>query len=1801
MQDDLRKAVAAAATPSSHAVKDSSNQWPRSPLAFGPISEAHLRDDVIGEGSFLIDIDAVIRGASPPACYQGHTDYEEGLVSSNPLLHAAELDAHFAFLLCLSPEINPDRFRNRLRSFPGIARLSTIWLQPWNREAYFEVAEAVLVPDAAQGEFEDREALRVAAKVASQLPATILEFDGVCCSPLLFVTSLKLLHGALASRRAEFERHAQDLQVALQLLSGAESTAKDLALHHESIAERAHNEVGRQAELENDLRTLQTQLYKEQDVLVEFNRQLEPLEEELKTILEGLNGKIATQLSKLENAKAYIEVMTKAQILECQLVDHPPVQLSLTLMPMLIALHLPERWSEVVDFLGKEDCMKRLLALTPHDMTEDQLERINDHVTDILWGENLQNSPGGAFATACAGLIRALLAAGQMWQKLKSESCGLEELSTQVDVLRTQVQKAKNDAQGTETMVDALEDELRVRANSAKAARLELDESKIHMSGTEELTVLLRRESQRWNDRLQLVKGRLLKQLPGNLLLAAFLAHYAGALQKQDRDYLLARWRTICEEAGMRFDADLSMLELLRTLESERANAANAADIEACPNPCSAQICLLCGTPQFLSDPMDVGRPWLLNHLANFWNTSPTISTPSLQTQSSHYQEILRAAAKRHAPVIVDLVDSTLPGTLEQALSCEPPVSAALPEDLRIFFVSNSQPEEYLGVGATQQGATIVDFSVELSSPALRAQLLETILQTEAPELRSVLLESRSAVASAAATLHKLECSMLSLIAKHAEKIAGMSNKGDAGTMKNTIQKEQTETVGEGGSQNAKSSDILREVLQLQAKIEDCIAKQRVAVAEVKRSEEKAAQWEPLAKTAFAFYGALIDTRGWHSAYRCSWRRFNQWLSRALAESSAAAAAKKQQTEEARITSFRHSAASMFYSTMKHGFFPCHRLAFAFRMAVRLGEADGSLIEGEVDDLLSIFSKDIVRQFSGVSQASWSAGDPPAWFGDLDAWQRISKLAIERPPIRTVLHEMQRDDGSHWAWLAAARSGEWPSQSETNQTIYVPRLELPDIPRLVPDAVALSLLDEFFVTCALAPRLAIPALRRYVEQELGSLGGDLPPAAAFSEGLAAAEALRTASNSTIVLISEKTPSVELHSELLHWLETAAAAKGAIMSTFSSLQRNCAELAARELEQSLQVRPRWVFVPNISRKAGSIPSLLALARQIAEGIGGSQGALLVLGMPGVESSGAGPFPLPPGVLDSAPRVVIAPPLGLRAQLRDLIEHEADGDSNKEERYARLRPVSALHAGLLWIYCSLSRRALLNVQYCSGAGWAQPYAWNATDLLCTIRVLEDHSAHGLTESGKEQLATLAVLLGFGVHMEDETDRTALQAIIEDMASLHGPLEVWRRLLPPVAAEALSTTVGLEELQVWVDTAMPEEDTTAHPDYLALACGLSPGRASLEGSDGCLDQAWALLNTLQACSSGSPSRELSSVKNEEAVLVQIRELQDEIKGLASTVSSCVSQPDLEQTGSQDEVPQLPVQAAISHKMSSISADQSNLSESGHGRMSEVLQQELLRLLTELTVVLGSLETTADVLKGNAQGWSQEAQIVCNTLWRKEVPSSWDLPDGVNNIGGGSLISWQHAVRNRVHMLSVWFLDGPPLSYWLGGFSYPQMLLNAILQIFSKKHAVELDMLHIAVETTSIAAPARPSHPEDYLCTETIQRPARGVFVHGLALCGARWALSEDGLSGALDFCSPGIEEAPWLPLLNLIPVLEEERARGNSNMRCYSCPVYGRLPSSAGSSSAKQLLFLDMASTQEPRIWALRGIAIFLEPIV
>lgn len=209
-----------------------------------------------------------------------------------------------------------------------------------------------------------------------------------------------------------------------------------------------------------------------------------------------------------------------------------------------------------------------------------------------------------------------------------------------------------------------------------------------------------------------------------------------------------------------------------------------------------------------------------------------------------------------------------------------------------------------------------------------------------------------------------------------------------------------------------------------------------------------------------------------------------------------------------------------------------------------------------------------------------------------------------------------------------------------------------------------------------------------------------------------------------------------------------------------------------------------------------------------------------------------------------------------------------------------------------------------------------------------------------------------------------------------------------------------------------------------------------------------------------------------------------------------------------------------------------------------------------------------------------------------------SWRIPDSLEGFGGDSLVAWQQSLRNRAHFFCGWFLKGPPVSFWLGGFASPRNFVASLLRQHARSNRLDLDRLQMGVEATSITSPVCASHPEDCLTVDNnVHSPSRGAFVHGLALVGARWALAVAGLSGALDF-SLEKEAGTWMPLLHLVPVLDEEHATRKATMQNYSCPVYRRAQKRAERVCTTALLSLDLASMQDASIWALQGVAIFLE---
>lgn len=447
-----------------------------------------------------------------------------------------------------------------------------------------------------------------------------------------------------------------------------------------------------------------------------------------------------------------------------------------------------------------------------------------------------------------------------------------------------------------------------------------------------------------------------------------------------------------------------------------------------------------------------------------------------------------------------------------------------------------------------------------------------------------------------------------------------------------------------------------------------------------------------------------------------------------------------------------------------------------------------------------------------------------------------------------------------------------------------------------------------------------------------------------------------------------------------------------------------------------------------------------------------------------------------------------------------------------------------------------------------------------MNCSRSILESWSS-GDSTSPELELAKLAMLLGFGVHLEGKSDRAALEALVEIMATSKGPLEIWKQLTLRDPAGKLPITAGLEEMRAFVNVAMPEDDIVASTSYLATAYGLSPGgQVCYLGYDKVSDHASDLMSILR----GADVLELPSVipEREATILQRAREIAAQAQDWISSVSTCL----------------LP-----------------SSSESQDGQqMQEVLHRELNWLLRTLVVVLESVTCVVDVLEGSAQD-SKTSDDVFVSLWNNLVPSVWDLPNSLDSAGGSSLSMWLRLIGNRVQYFQRWSQEGLPVSCWLGALTSPQHFLVAILRRYAVEQVVDVDELDLVPEATSIRCSGEAWRPEEFVPEE--MRPAKGSFVHGLALFGAAWALDVDTTDGFLDDRPPSLDEDCWLPVLALLPMHPKDRHDGGNELARFSCPVYRRA-SEKFALSGTPLLHLDLPSSEETQLWALRGVSLFLE---
>jgi dynein heavy chain len=239
--------------------------------------------------------------------------------------------------------------------------------------------------------------------------------------------------------------------------------------------------------------------------------------------------------------------------------------------------------------------------------------------------------------------------------------------------------------------------------------------------------------------------------------------------------------------------------------------------------------------------------------------------------------------------------------------------------------------------------------------------------------------------------------------------------------------------------------------------------------------------------------------------------------------------------------------------------------------------------------------------------------------------------------------------------------------------------------------------------------------------------------------------------------------------------------------------------------------------------------------------------------------------------------------------------------------------------------------------------------------------------------------------------------------------------------------------------------------------------------------------------------------------------------------------------------------------------------------------LGQEIDRFNILLKVMKKTLFDLGEAIKGTVV-MSIELEHMFNSIIDKKVPLIWE---DVAYPSLKPLGSWMEDLIERIAFMDEWLYNGPPISYYLSAFFFPQGFMTASLQTYSRKN-------QIAIDTLKFKTNVRKEFIKDIK-----EAPEYGVNIHGLYLQGAKWNANEGKVADSnKDVLFVG------LPVIWLEPILETAK----DDERAYQCPLYktslrkGELSTTGHSTNF--IMYLALHTEQKPEFWVNRGVALLCQ---
>ena len=249
----------------------------------------------------------------------------------------------------------------------------------------------------------------------------------------------------------------------------------------------------------------------------------------------------------------------------------------------------------------------------------------------------------------------------------------------------------------------------------------------------------------------------------------------------------------------------------------------------------------------------------------------------------------------------------------------------------------------------------------------------------------------------------------------------------------------------------------------------------------------------------------------------------------------------------------------------------------------------------------------------------------------------------------------------------------------------------------------------------------------------------------------------------------------------------------------------------------------------------------------------------------------------------------------------------------------------------------------------------------------------------------------------------------------------------------------------------------------------------------------------------------------------------------------------------------------------------------------MNTVLQQEVSRFNKLIERIVSTLSQLVDALKGDIL-MSTDLEVMLESINQKKIPKIWL---DVSYPSLKPLASYIEDLNDRIIFFNHWIDNGVPKLFWLPGFFFTQSFLTGVLQNYSRKYKISIDLLDFEFEFGNILT------EDPKKVDQSMESGSDGCSIYGLYFEGCGWDPLEKKLIE-----SKGKETITPSPIIRMIPSKERSKdAKTN-----YECPVYKTMERRGvlltTGHSTNFIRNIDVYTDVNPKNWTKRGVALICQ---